>query len=326
MNEKITEKKWFLYALVPLCALMWGLSFLGTTVTLAYLNVMELLAIRWTISTVLFLILIAFGVVKVSYKGKNVKMVFLVGIFQPCIYAILETMGIKYTTTSESSIFIATIPLMVLVISGLFLRQKNSLRTIGAICLAFLGVIVCVAFSPEFSLGGKGTGYLYLIATVIAGALYTIASSKSSKEFNAIEVTFTISVMGAVFFNTVNLAMGNGFRGYALCFTDTRVLAGCVFLGICCSCLCYLIYNYVLGKMPAAIGANLVSNSVTAVGVLSGCIFAGDPFGWYTAAGVALTITGVCIASTGNKGKGEAQGEVTEENLNAEKLPKEKCN
>ena len=60
-------------------------------------------------------------------------------------------------------------------------------------------------------------------------------------------------------------------------------------------------YNFVLGKLPATIGANLVANSVTAVGVISGCVFAGDPFGWYTAVGVTLTITGVCLSSLGSK-------------------------
>ena len=34
MEGKITEQKWFVYALVPLCALMWGMSYLGTSVTL----------------------------------------------------------------------------------------------------------------------------------------------------------------------------------------------------------------------------------------------------------------------------------------------------
>lgn len=301
MKEKITEKKWFVYALVPLCALMWGLSYLGTSVTLKHLEIMELLALRWTVSALLFLVLIALRVVKVKFKGKNVKLVILVGILQPCIYATFETLGVKYTSTSESSIFIATIPLMVLLISALVLHQKTSKRTIGAIFLAFLGVLVCVYFSPNFSLGGKGIGYVFLIGAVISGALYTLCSSKAAAEFDAIEVTFTLSIIGAICFNAISFAMGNGVRGYVLCFTDTTVLAGVLFLGVCCSCLCYLIYNFVLGKLPTTIGANLVANSVTAVGVLSGCLFAGDPFGWYTVAGVALTITGVCLASTGSQ-------------------------
>lgn len=80
MKEKITEKKWFLYALVPVCALMWGMSYLGTSVTLNHLEVMELLALRWTVSTVVFLVLIALRIVKVKFKGKNIKLLILVGI------------------------------------------------------------------------------------------------------------------------------------------------------------------------------------------------------------------------------------------------------
>ena len=163
------------------------------------------------------------------------------------------------------------------------------------------GVVICVAFSPGFSLGGKGIGYLFLLGAVISGAFYTYSSSSAAADFDAIEVTFTISAMGAVFFNLVNLAVGNGFHGYAVCFTNPKVLLGILFLGVCCSCCSYLIFNFVLGKLPTAIGANLITNSVTAVGVLSGCLFAGDPFGWYTVVGVALTITGVCISSMEKK-------------------------
>ena len=128
MKENITEKKWFVYALVPLCALMWGLSYFGTSVTLKHLEVMELLALRWTVSALLFAVLIALRIVKVNFKGKNVKLVLLVGILQPCIYATFETLGVKYTSTSESSIFIATIPLMVLLIlcAYIFLRTFPS--------------------------------------------------------------------------------------------------------------------------------------------------------------------------------------------------------
>ena len=301
MKEKITDKKWFLYALVPLCALCWGLSYLGITVTLEKLEPIQLLAMRWTVSALIFLILAACRVIRVHFKGKDIKLVLAVGILQPCIYSIFETVGVKLTTTSESSIFIATIPLMVLIIGSLILHRKNSRRTVFAIMMAFAGVIVCVAFSPNFSLGGKGLGYLLLLCAVLTGAFYTYTSSKAAEQFDAIEVTFSISVMGGIFYNCVSFAMGYGFSAYRACLTDMKLLGGVLFLGIFCSCLCFLIFNFVLGKLPTAVATNLVTNSTTAVGVISGCAFAGDPFGWYTVVGVALTITGVCISSLGNK-------------------------
>lgn len=301
MKERITDKKWFVYALVPLCALCWGFSYLGITVTLKSLEPIQLLAMRWTVSALIFLLLAACRVIKIQYKGKDIKLVLTVGILQPCIYSIFETVGVKLTTTSESSIFIATIPLMVLIIGSVILHKKNSRRTILAIIMAFAGVVICVAFSPNFSIGGKGLGYLILFCAVLIGAFYTYSSSKAAEQFDAVEVTFSISVMGGIFFNCVSFAMGYGLSGYRACLTDIKLLIGVLFLGICCSCLCYLIFNFVLGKLPTAIGTNLVTNSTTAVGVISGCVFAGDPFGWYTVAGVALTITGVCLSSLGNK-------------------------
>lgn len=301
MKERITDQKWFVYSLVPVCALMWGFSFFGTTVALEYVEPMQLLALRWTVAAVLFLVLAAFKVIKISYKGKNLKMVLAVGILQPCIYSIFETTGIKYTTTSESSIFIATIPLMVLLIGEMFLHRKNSMWTRLAIVMAFSGVIICVVFSPSFSLEARGLGYLLLMGAVISGALYSFVSSRAAAEFNAVEVTFTIAIMGSIFFNVLNFAMGYGFSGYAACFHDGRLMAGVLFLGIGCSCIAYLVFNYALAVLPTAIASNLIANSSTAVGVVSGCMFAGDPFGWYTVFGVAMTIGGVCLASL--KGK-----------------------
>lgn len=298
------QKKWFVYTLVPICALSWGLSFLGTTVTLKRLDVIQLLAMRWTISAVIFLLLVLFGRIKICLQKKNMKILLMTGALQPCIYSIFETTGIKLTTTSESSIFIATIPLVVLLIGSVLLGHKNGKRTSLGIIMAFTGVVVCIVFSPEFSLGGKGLGYLCLFGAVLSGAIYSYCSSKASEQFNAVEVTFSISIMGAIFFNIISLTMGYGFSGYRICFEDKGILLGVLFLGIFCSCLCYLIFNYVLGKLPTAIGSNLVANSSTAVGVISGCLFAGDPFGWYTIVGLSLTILGICLSSV-------EEGEIT---------------
>lgn len=294
----MTNKKWFLYSLVPVCALCWGLSFLGTTIALEELKPMQLLAMRWTVSALIFLVMAAFGVIKIRLNGRNLKLILLVGIFQPCVYSVFETNGIDLTTTSESSIFIATIPLATLLIGLLFLHHKHGKKTILAIMTAFVGVIICVAFSPNFSLGGKGIGYLLLIGAIIIGAIYTYASSRASKEFNAIEITFGIAVMGAIFFNAISFAMGYSVSGYMKCFHDGKLTVAVLFLGVFCSCVCYLIFNFILGKLPTVIGTNLISNSTTAIGVLTGCIFAGDPFGWYTVVGLTLTITGIAIATT----------------------------
>ena len=297
MTGKIMDKKWLMYILVAVCALLWGFSFFGTTVALQKIEPMQLLAMRWTIAAVIFLILAALGVVKLKLKGKNWKALLVVGLLQPSFYSIFETNGINLTTTSESSIFIATIPLMVLIIGGLFLHKKYSWKVAVAIVMAFAGVIICVVFSPNFSLGGKGVGYMVLMGAVLMGALYCYASNGASSDFGSLEMTFGMAIIGAIFFNCISFAMGYGFEGYKICLGDGKMFMAVLFLGICCSCLCYMIFNLVLGALPTAIASNLIGNSTTAIGVLTGVIFAGDPFGWYTIVGLILTLSGIILSS-----------------------------
>lgn len=296
MNSKL-----FLYGMIPVCSLCWGFSFLGTKVTLDQLDTVQLLAMRWTIAALIFLVLAACKVIHVRFRGKQLKWVILTGLLQPCVYSLFETNGIHLTTASESSIFIATIPLAVLIIGELFFHKETSRKTKISIVIAFIGVVICVAFSPDFSLGGKSLGYLLLTGAVLTGALYSYASSKSSEEYNSIETTFTIAVLGCIWFNALSFSMGYGIRGYIACMTDFKLFAGVLFLGVCCSCLCYLIFNHVLAKLPTVIATNLISNGTTAIGVLAGCLLGGDAFGWYTVVGVGLTITGICMSSLEEK-------------------------
>lgn len=301
MVEKLLNKQGTVYILAVLCSSLWGFSFLGTKVALEAIEVLPLLALRWTVSAIIFILLWAFKIIKVNFRGKNIRVLLLLGAIQPCFYSIFETTGIKYTTPSESSIFIATIPLMVIITGVLFLHKKASLRTTVAIIIAFTGVALSIGLSPAFSMGGKWFGYLSLFAAVTLGGFYSHVAGKAAEEFNPMESTMVISIMGALFFNVISFAGGYGFTGYRACLSDGRILLSVIFLGACCSCICYILYNYVLGRLPAAIGSNLTANMTTVVGIMSGVIFVNDPFGWYTVLGVIMTLTGIYISTSGKK-------------------------
>lgn len=293
----LAEKKSVLIIMIVFLALFWGMSFFATTVAVEKLAPMQLLAMRWSISAVIFIILIATGRIRIKIKGGTFKYLLITGMLQPCIYSIFETNGIAMTSTSESSIFIATIPCAVLIFGFVFFHKKVSIKVIVSILMAFTGVVICTVFSPNFSLGGKWQGYLVLLGAIAAGGFYSHAGSKASEHYNTMEVTAIISIMGGIFFNVISAVMGYGLEGYVICFHDAKFAIAVLFLGVCCSCLCYLIFNFALGHMQAAIATNMSASSTTAIGVISGVLFAGDPFGWFTVVGLSLTITGVWLSS-----------------------------
>lgn len=301
-NSFFEDKK--LVLLMGFLAIFWGMSFFGSNVALKYMNTFQILAVRWTVSMCIFLILIAVGKIRI-HLDKNLPWLILTGIFQPCIYSIFETEGVRMTSTSECSIFIATMPGMVLLTGIVFLKKKSSLKIIAGIIMAFLGVVVCTAFAPGFQISAKLDGYLILIGAVLSGTVYAHCSSKAGESYNTLEVTAIISIAGGIFFNIASIVTGNGFSGFTQTVKHIDGFIAVMFLGIFCSCLCYLIFNYVLGKMNTAVATNISASSTTSVGVLSGVLFAGDSGGWYTALGLLLTISGLWISGS-DKGNRDA--------------------
>ena len=120
MSDSGKGNKVILYLLFTALALLWGLSFLGTKVALEELEPIEVLAVRWGMSLVLFCFLGVTGIIKINFKGKNVRLLAIAVAIQPCIYSILEAWRINLTTSSESSIIIGVIPLMVVIEGFLF--------------------------------------------------------------------------------------------------------------------------------------------------------------------------------------------------------------
>lgn len=291
------ENKALLYTLFVTLALLWGLSFLGTKVALAELNPIELLAVRWGMSLVLFCILIVTGIIKVSFRGKNIKLLIAAVMAQPCAYAILEAVGIDLTTSSESSIFIAVVPLMVVVESFIFLKHKVSRRTGIGIVVGFAGVVTSIIFAPEFSAGGKFTGYLCLIGAVTVGALYSLMSNKLGEEFSTMETSFGLAIAGGIFFNLLSFAQGNGLHPYRVFLSGGQTTWALIYLGVGCSFAAYIIFNYTLSRLKAELATCIQTNSITVVGVAAGILIGGDSWGWYTILGMLMTIAGIFIAS-----------------------------
>lgn len=287
-----TQTKTTVYLTAIICSVFFGMTFLGAKIALEQLDAIQVLACRWTLAFVLFAIAVLLGFIKVDYRKKPIWMVAGMALIQPCINTICETCGVDMTTTSESAIMYAMIPMAVVLISRVFLKQRiRPLVGIG-IVVSFLGVFIAIAFGGD-GFGGNVLGYLVLLGMVITGALFIIVSGRISDKFNAMERTFMMAALATVWFNGLNIARGKGFDGFVICFQDLKTGLAILFLGAIGSFMCYILLNYIVGKMPAAQASSIQVNITSFTGVVTGILFQGDPFGWYTVVGMIMIIAGV---------------------------------
>lgn len=298
-NSSMTDKKGtkaIVIIVAVIESVLFGMSFLGTNVALDELSPTQVNAARWSIALLVFLVLIALKKIKVDLKQKPIKYLLVIGAIQPCLYSLCETFGISLTTTSESAIILATMPVFVTLVSAVFLKIKVDRLTWAAIFVAFAGVVLAV-ITPEFSLGGKALGFLLLLGAVVCGGIYQIISGKVSDRFSPIEITFIMSLMGCIWFNALAFFQGQGTDTYITIFSSGSTLIAVLYLGIVCSMGCYLMLNYILANMPAHLASVLTMSLITITGVLSGVIFRGEILGWNSIGGMILILIGVVGAN-----------------------------
>ena len=185
--------------LVAMVSIGWGVAFISLAYLLKYMEPIQLLAARWSITALLFAVLIAAGKVKMQLRGhgRNVIFLFLAGLFEPCAYSILEAYGVKLTSASTSAIFVASIPSMTLILGILFFHHKSDLKLVLSLLVTFAGVVIAAVLSPTFSMGGTRAGMLCMSLGVVAASMYSLSSKKASEDFDASDL-FALLRVGTI--------------------------------------------------------------------------------------------------------------------------------
>ena len=284
--------------LVIMVSCGWGFSFLAIAILVKGMEPFQLLAARWALTGVVFLILILLGVIKVKIDFRKRSTFFLIctGLFEPCAYDILETYGIKMSSPSVSAIFVATIPCMTLIIGMLFFKHKTDLKLTLSLIITFVGVAIATLFSSDISTGGTKLGMLLMVFAVIAASLYSLFSKGASEDYDATSVTTVMVLEAAIVFNVIALVRGYGLSTYTIPFQSSEMLFSLLFLSFFCAFASYFCYNKLLSFSNPALANNIVSSLSTIIGVVAGILITHDTWGWYTVVGLIVTIIGVWMS------------------------------
>lgn len=284
-------------------AISWGVSFLGTKTALDYLDPIQVMAVRMTLAIITFGIFVLFGFVKLDLKNKPIKTLLLISLAQPCLYGVFEILGIDITTASESAIILSMVPITVTVLSAIFFREKIKFFKVGLVFLSFFGVIVTVM--GDAAMSGKILGYIFLLLAVTTAAVYTMLTKQISGTIGPIEITLVMTIVGFLFFNTLNFVMGYGFEAYVLAFQIRELTYVFLFLGVICSVFAFIAYNHLIATVPAYKASTLTLSLVTVTGAIVGIVFRGDPLTSYKIIGLILILVGVIGVSQPDKLKGD---------------------
>jgi drug/metabolite transporter (DMT)-like permease len=280
--------------MLTVSSVIFGFSFLFTKETLVHLEIFQLLGLRFLIAAVIMAALAAVRVIKIDLNAGKIKAMLPLVLLQPSIYFIGETYGIKLTSSSESGMMIALMPIAIALFSIKVLGERLVLRQWLAVAASVAGVAMIVG-EGGFSASGNILGYLLLIMAVVSEGLYSPLAKKTTETCAPIEMTFMMICAGAVVFNIIGLAeagMSGTVSSYFTDALDWNVLSGLLYLSVLSSVVAFFFYNYALSNVKASSSASFC-NLTTVVSVLAGVLLGGEKLGALQIAGMALILISI---------------------------------
>ncbi|MDQ0061665.1 DMT family transporter [Paenibacillus harenae] len=292
MNQKDLRLPYFF---AVLNAVIIGLSFLFAKLSLEYAGPLDTLTFRFTASFIVMSVPVAFGWVKLSYRGKPLYKVLLLATMYPLGFFTLQAFGLQHATSAEGGILYAFTPVVTMVVASLFLKETTTVLQKLSIFLSVFGVVFIFVMKGSSIDLSNMTGISLLLLTCVAFAGYTALARSLSKQFSPAEITYMMLGIGFAVFLSVSFtghaASGTLHRFFAPLASGTFIVS-ILFLGVLSSLVTALTSTYILSKMEAS-KMSVFANLSTIVSMAAGAMFLGEEITLYHLIGSVLIIAGV---------------------------------
>lgn len=187
------------YTALILSMIFWGFSFVGSKICLVSLSPVTLIISRLIISVLfLFTLTSLLGSLQ-AIKKKDLKWFLLLAFFEPLLYFLCETYGLKLISSTLGSVFIATIPLFVPIAAWFIYREKVSVLTLTGIFISVIGVLLILT-GKEFLFEASVPGIILMLAAVFSAVGYSMVLRHIAFEYSPLTIVTWQNIFGFISF------------------------------------------------------------------------------------------------------------------------------
>ena len=238
--------------------LLWSFSFIWSKQAFEVYGVYTVLVGRLSIAAVTLLVVSKLAGVLQKVEKKDYYLLILLSFFEPFLYFMGESNGLKHVSSTMAAVMIALIPLGMPFIGKKFFDEKISLYNIIGLSASIIGVMMII-INKEFSLDASPKGIGFLLIAVFAALGYTVVLKQVTKKYNAFTIVSWQNVFAIIGFIPWFIAVDLQDT-FATGFSKDGVLY-IVLLALFASNGAFLLYTYGLkhlGVAKAGVFTNLI--------------------------------------------------------------------
>jgi len=296
------RRNWLPVVSLLIATVLWASSFIALKLAFRSYDPMFVIFGRMAVASACFLFFLPGFLKNIDYRPGDMRRIAFMAFCEPCLYFIFEAKAVVNTTASQMGMICATLPLIVAVVAGIFLKERISRRTGAGFVIAIIGAF-WLSISAESSQGAPNPalGNFYEFVAMVCAAGYIITCKYLTSRYSPFFLTALQAFIGAVFF--LPLAF---FPESSLPTTcePTATLA-VVYLGAVVTLGAYGCYNYGVSKLPAS-QATAFINLIPVFAIFLGWLILDEKFNFMQYLAAATVFAGVVISqdSAGRKPAG----------------------
>ena len=280
-----------------LVALIYGANYTISKVVLddGYIQPLGFVLMR-VISGVVFFTLVHRFFIKEKIKRKDIGKLILCGIFGVAVNQMFFFMGLKLTTPINASLIMTTTPILVLIISAIYIKEAVTLRKLLGVLIGASGAAMLILSGGQLDFDkGKALGDFLIFVNATSYGIYLVLVKSLIKEYHPITVVKWVFTFGIIFvfpfgFSALKTVEWSTFSIY--------IWLAVAYVLICTTFLAYLFNTYALRTLQASTVSTYIYLQPLLATIIA-LIFESDQLALFKVISGILIFVGVYLVSTG---------------------------
>jgi drug/metabolite transporter (DMT)-like permease len=290
------KKHWVIYGMLTIATATWGSAFIAGKIAVQSFEPATIAFLRFFGAAILlFPLMWLMEKNRQKPTRKDYGLFAILGLTGIAVYNICFFLATKHAPVIKSSLFIASNPVLIVLLSGLFLKETITKNHIVGMVIALTGVTFIITeghILTLFQFGFEPIDFV-LLGAVFSWALYSVVGKVVLRKYSAVESTTYAVAFGTIFLLPFALVETSW---QDILSADFSTWVAISHMSIFVTVVSFIMYYYGIKEVGAA-KASIFINVMPVSAVLMATFFLGETFTWAHGIGAAFVLTGVYIGT-----------------------------
>jgi len=293
------NKSWVPYGAALLSMVFWSFSFVWVKVVYEAYGPLTTVLFRLLISTGLLLVFTVLSRKLQKMQPGDLKLFLLLAFFEPFLYFMGESYGLKYVSSTVASVIVATIPLFSPIAAWYFYKEKLSRTNLYGLFITFLGVSL-VVLDTSFNFTASPLGVSLEFLAVMGAIGYASVLKGISHRYNTYTIITYQNLIGAVYF--LPFWVGFEMNDFTQVPFHAEAFWAIIKLAIFASTFAFILFTYSVRNLGIN-KSNIFINVIPVFVAVIAYVVLGDQLNFHQMVGIAIVISGLFLAQINWKRK-----------------------